>query len=399
MVWRAASLIHMKLIPFGTLALSALLLVPATWTIAALFMAVAALARDSKDAGNFLAPLLLVVLSPIAATLFPGMELNSWTCFAPLANLSLLIRSLLLGETAGHLIFLTLLSSLAYAGLALALAARVFGREQILLGGPFSWRSLLRSDAGSRGPTPGFVLTLFALILVGFFYGGLAVMDRGLLTILLVTQFGVLLLPTIGLSVAGKFPLAQTFSLRRPHWRSLVGSILIGLTAGLAVSGLVSRVVTTPEEWMREFSKLLQLGDQSAPLWKLWLVLALTPALCEETFFRGLLFSGLRRWGPWAAVGISALLFGLMHGSIYQFLPTFIIGLLLGYAVWRSGSLYCSILIHFLNNGLVATVAWSQGAKILAKAALPWSLTLGALGITLAGLALLRGPKGFTQSK
>jgi sodium transport system permease protein len=167
----------------------------------------------------------------------------------------------------------------------------------------------------------------------------------------------------------------------------------------LAVSGLVSRVVTTPEEWMREFSKLLQLGDQSAPLWKLWLVLALTPALCEETFFRGLLFSGLRRWGPWAAVGISALLFGLMHGSIYQFLPTFIIGLLLGYAVWRSGSLYCSILIHFLNNGLVATVAWSQGAKILAKAALPWSLTLGALGITLAGLALLRGPKGFTQSK
>jgi sodium transport system permease protein len=392
--WRAAALAHVHLVPFGTLAAVIALLVPATWTIAALFIAVATVARDAKDAGNFLAPTFLLVLFPAGASLLPGIELNSWTCFAPLANLSLLIRALLVGEVADHLIFLTLLSSLAYAGLALALAARVFGREQILLGGPFSWRGLLRGDPGrSTAPTPSLVLTLFALVLVGFFYVGLSLIERSLVTMLVVTEFGVLLLPTVGLALVRKFPLAQTFSLRRPHWRSLLGSTLIGLAASLAVGGLVSRIVTAPDEWNSEFMKMLQLDDQSPQLWKLWLVLALTPALCEETFFRGLMLSGLRRWGPWAAIGISALLFGLLHGSLYRLLPTFILGLLLGYAVWRSGSLYCSVIIHVLNNGLIATLVWSEGGKASAAGPVPWSLIFGAVVVTVVGLALLTGPK------
>jgi len=144
---------------------------------------------------------------------------------------------------------------------------------------------------------------------------------------------------------------------------------------------------------LREMQGLLQLGDQPAPLWRLWLLLALTPALCEETFFRGLMLSGLRRWGPWAAIFITALLFGLLHGSIYRLLPTFILGLVLGYAVWRSGSLYCSILIHVLNNGLIATLVWSNGGKDLQGQAIPWSLTIGALAIMGFGLALLTNPK------
>jgi sodium transport system permease protein len=122
-------------------------------------------------------------------------------------------------------------------------------------------------------------------------------------------------------------------------------------------------------------------------------VLALTPALCEETFFRGLMLSGLRRWGPWAAIGTTALLFGLLHLSIYRLLPTFLLGLVLGYAVWRSRSLYCSILIHALNNGLAVTLIWSNGGKDLDVQSVPWSLTLGALAIMGIGLVLLTGPK------
>jgi sodium transport system permease protein len=144
---------------------------------------------------------------------------------------------------------------------------------------------------------------------------------------------------------------------------------------------------------LREMQALFQLGDKPAPLWQLWLVLALTPALCEETFCRGLMLSGLRRWGPWAAIVTTALLFGLLHGSIYRLLPTFILGLVLGYAVWRSGSLYCSIVIHVLNNGLIATLVWSNGGKDLENQTVSWSLTLGALVIMGFGLALLTSPK------
>jgi len=391
---RIASAAHTDLLHFGTLALVGGLLLPATWTIAALFLAVGALARDVKDAGNFLTAATLVVMLPVGTTLLPGVELDAWTCCVPLINLALLIRALMIGTAASHLVFLTMLSSLAYAVLALALAARVFGREQILLGGPFSWRRLLRDDPQRpAGPTPGLVLTLFPLAVVGMFYVSLGLTHQSLQTIVLVTEYGVLLLPVVVLAMARKYPLAKTFSLRWPHWRSLLGALLVGLTSGVAVAGLVFRLAPPPDSMLHEIQESLQLGDKPAPLWKLWLVLAVTPALCEETFFRGLMLSGLRRWGPWAAIVITALLFGLLHGSIYRLLPTFLLGLVLGYAVWRSGSLYCSILIHALNNGLIATLVWYSASQELQNQSVPWSLTLGALGIMGIGLALLTGPK------
>jgi len=69
------------------------------------------------------------------------------------------------------------------------LAARVFGREQILLGGTFSWRWLLRGDRQRPAvPTPVLVLTWFPLAVVGLFYASLALAEQGLPTILLVTQ-------------------------------------------------------------------------------------------------------------------------------------------------------------------------------------------------------------------
>lgn len=397
---RLAAAMHVDIIQFGTLALVCGLLLPATWTIAALFLAIAALARDAKDAGNFLGASFFVLIMPVAATLLPGVEFDAWTCCVPLVNLALLIRTLVTGPVAGHLIFLTLLSSLAYAGLALALAARVFGREQILLGGSFSWRALLRGD-GRRTlvPTPGLVLTLFPVAVVGLFYVSLALAAQGLQTTLFVTEYGVLLLPVVALVVVRKFPLRQTFSLHRPHWRSLLGASLIGLTAAVAVTGLVFRLAPPPDSVLHELQQLMQLGDKPAPLWRLWLVLALTPAICEETFFRGLMLSGLRRWGPWVSIGITALLFGLLHGSIYRLLPTFCIGLVLGYAVWRSGSLYCSILIHMLNNGLIATLLWSNGGKDLENQSVPRSWTLGAFVIMGFGLALLTGPKARPEPK
>ena len=281
----------------------------------------------------------------------------------------------------------------------LLFAAQVFAREQILLGGPVSWRWLLRGDAHRPAtPTPGLVLMVFAMVMAGSFYVGLTVLGRGRLALILVPQI-LLFLTVAALSLARRYPLRQTFSLRRPHWRSLVGSLLIGLTAGAAVVGLTPRFAQMPGWLDHEIVKLLVPGDQPGPLWALWLLIALTPALCEETFFRGLMLSGLRRWGPWAAIGISALLFGLLHGSIYRLLPTFMLGLVLGYAVWRSGSLYCGILIHALNNGLFATLVWSDRDKYLETQSVPWSLTLGALAITGLGLALLTGPKSRPESK
>jgi len=121
--------------------------------------------------------------------------------------------------------------------------------------------------------------------------------------------------------------------------------------------------------------------------------MAITPAICEELLFRGLILSGLRRYGSWPAIVISSLLFALAHASIYRLLPTFCLGLLLGHVVQRTGSIACSMLVHALNNGVAVTLTRSK--SFLSQFGLdeatqvPWSITLPAIAVVVVGLLVL----------
>jgi len=91
------------------------------------------------------------------------------------------------------------------------------------------------------------------------------------------------------------------------------------------------------------------------------LVTAVAAPLCEETFFRGMLFRLLRARGPlWAAVLLSAIAFGLAHASpavSLALLPVFTyMGIVLAVTYAWTGSLTNSVLLHALNNA-VGTVA------------------------------------------
>jgi sodium transport system permease protein len=154
------------------------------------------------------------------------------------------------------------------------------------------------------------------------------------------------------------------------------------------------RLLPPPDSLVKALEKLVMLEDASASLWKLLLVIAITPAVCEELLFRGLILSGLRRYGQWPAIIISALLFALAHASIYRLLPTFCLGLMLGYIVVKTGSIYCSMLMHALNNGIAVTLARSKdfGERFgLSEATqVPWSITLPAIAVVVIGLLILR---------
>ncbi|WP_118975354.1 type II CAAX endopeptidase family protein [Taibaiella koreensis] len=87
-------------------------------------------------------------------------------------------------------------------------------------------------------------------------------------------------------------------------------------------------------------------------------LIALVPAICEELFFRGVIFkfaqSIFRRW--WLSIGVSSILFTLFHASISEFLPIFIAGVVLGWVYYITGSLWMSILLHLLFNGIQALI-------------------------------------------
>ncbi len=83
-------------------------------------------------------------------------------------------------------------------------------------------------------------------------------------------------------------------------------------------------------------------------------IMSLVPALGEEMLFRGILMriAQKRNKGVMAPIIITAFIFSAIHFEPYGFLSIFAAGLLLGAIYYLTGSLWCSILFHFLNNGI-----------------------------------------------
>jgi sodium transport system permease protein len=382
-------------IPISSYVLTGLMLIPVTLLTSALFLAIAVFAKDYKEGQSLLTPVYMAVSLPAMVTMLPTIELNAWTAFVPVVNIALLVKSLLVGEARAELVFLALASSAIYAALALSLAVRVFQREQVLLGGRESVREIFGFDRGAvPTPSPSFALVMFAVALVTSFYGSLLLESRGFIVTLLSMQFGFFLLPVVAAALLLRMNLRETFALRPPRLVPLIAAAVLGLTAWTFASGILLRIAPPPESLVRALERLVRLTDEGAPLWVIWLVIAVAPAICEEALFRGFILSGLRRLGAVPAIGISALLFGIAHASIYRLLPTFFLGVVFGLIVWRTGSLFCSIVAHAVNNALLATMTESAYVARLfgiqaGADALPWTPTLYGTFVALAALFVL----------
>ncbi|MFN8416512.1 MAG: CPBP family intramembrane glutamic endopeptidase [Cytophagaceae bacterium] len=88
------------------------------------------------------------------------------------------------------------------------------------------------------------------------------------------------------------------------------------------------------------------------------LFISVIPAIGEEIIFRGAMQQELLHWfrNPHIAIWISAFVFSFIHFQFFGFLPRFLLGALFGYVAYWTGSIWSSILLHFLNNFL--TLIW-----------------------------------------
>lgn len=76
------------------------------------------------------------------------------------------------------------------------------------------------------------------------------------------------------------------------------------------------------------------------------------PALCEELFFRGIIFSEYRNYGTSTAVIISAIAFAMLHFSLSNFFIYLFAGLLFGFVTAMTRSIIPAVALHLLSNYL-----------------------------------------------
>ncbi len=85
------------------------------------------------------------------------------------------------------------------------------------------------------------------------------------------------------------------------------------------------------------------------------LIMAALPAIGEELLFRGIFQRLFTDWTKNVHIGIiiAAFLFSFFHFEFYGFLPRFLLGILFGYFLAWTSSLWIPILAHFINNFVI----------------------------------------------
>jgi membrane protease YdiL (CAAX protease family) len=94
-------------------------------------------------------------------------------------------------------------------------------------------------------------------------------------------------------------------------------------------------------------------------LWAVFVVALLT-AIAEEFLFRGVIQTIFLKWtkNKHVAIWITAILFSAFHMEFFTFLPRVFLGVIFGYFVVYSGSIWTSVWAHFLNNGSAVVITY-----------------------------------------
>jgi len=111
--------------------------------------------------------------------------------------------------------------------------------------------------------------------------------------------------------------------------------------------------------------------------------------IMEEWMFRGVLLKRARLFGDWTAVVFTAVMFGLMHGNISQFLYATAIGVILGYVAVKTNGIRYTVLIHILLNSYntltVMVEEWLYQIDPVLLPILYSALLLGVMGLLILG--------------
>lgn len=144
-------------------------------------------------------------------------------------------------------------------------------------------------------------------------------------------------------------PVSRSWMQTRP-WMVLTWAVLLSLGSILPSERLVELLqMEMPEQMAKMFEEVMK-----KPVG--YVVIGILAPFAEEVVFRGAILRKLLgmmedKW-HWVAIAISAAIFGLVHLNVPQGIHAFLIGLLLGWMYYRTGSILPGILFHWVNNSV-----------------------------------------------
>ncbi len=136
---------------------------------------------------------------------------------------------------------------------------------------------------------------------------------------------------------------------------------------------IVQDMIDQIKQMMEKMYRMLTKADSLGEFIFVVTVIAVTPALCEELLFRGLiqrtleepetsaeLPQSLQRRKALAAAVAAGVIFGLYHVNPFTLVPLAVLGVFFGYVVYRSQNIMTAIVAHFVNNFIACLAIYLQ---------------------------------------
>ena len=150
-----------------------------------------------------------------------------------------------------------------------------------------------------------------------------------------------------------------------------VSSPLIEWLSNINEKMVLPKFLSGLQQWMRDSEDQISAEEKALfamptifSMIKNVLFVGLFTAVAEEFMFRGVIQTIFLKWtrNQHAAVWVTAILFSAFHLQFFGFLPRLFLGVIFGYFVVWSGSIWPAVWAHFLNNGsaVVATYLYQH---------------------------------------
>jgi sodium transport system permease protein len=374
---------------------------PAAFLFAAVMVAIGAVARSFKEAQTLLTPVYFLCMTPSLVAALGDFPLTPASAAIPGVGITLLARELVMGHAPLVPMAVVFASTLGVGALALALAARLYDSERLLSGDDRgitlgAWlRHLVVGARSTDAPgetTAGHAVALYAIACVLLFFAFVPLQSWRLGPGLAISEWvGLLGLVTVYARGSGR-SLATVLQLRRPRPTAIGGAVLVGLTGWIAVGLLADWIFPAPKQLIDHLRRVIAPTTGERGTIATLLLMAVTPAVCEEALFRGPILRGLRtRLSPAGAAILTGVMFGIYHGDVWRFLPTALLGIGLSALALASGSILPAMVAHFVNNACLVLLARAGRDQVSETLSVPTraALIAGASLVIAAGFWLV----------
>ena len=196
----------------------------------------------------------------------------------------------------------------------------------------------------------GIIMLILSAVCV-FFVSPILGANRGLYGTLLNEILLLVLAVALTAVVRGDFK--QVFPIHKPKLSAVFGTILLWIGSFLAIMIITMIIAYFFPEEVIGVSQGLGMEFASLTFIISFVIVSISPAICEEAVFRGVVMHSFDNGkNKWIAIVVTGLIFGAFHGNIWRFVPTALLGIMLGYIVYETDNMIYGALFHAINNAM-----------------------------------------------